>query len=47
MRAAAELVYHPERRTHPLRHTLPKGDPDPGSEPIGWDEAKGTDGLFN
>ena len=38
-RAAPELVYHPERLTHPLRRTRPKGDPDPGWEPIGWDEA--------
>jgi anaerobic selenocysteine-containing dehydrogenase len=38
-RAAPELVYHPQRLTHPLRRTRPKGDPDPGWEPIGWDEA--------
>src|SRR5438874_12957213 len=38
-RAAPELVYHPERLTRPLRRTRPKGDPDPGWEPIGWDEA--------
>ena len=38
-RAATELVYHPERLTHPLRRTRPKGDPDPGWEPIGWGEA--------
>jgi anaerobic selenocysteine-containing dehydrogenase len=38
-RAAPELVYHPERLTHPLRRTRPKGDPDPGWQPIGWDEA--------
>jgi anaerobic selenocysteine-containing dehydrogenase len=38
-RAAPELVYHPERLTHPLRRTRPKGDPDPGWERIGWDEA--------
>ena len=38
-RAAPELVYHPERLTHPLRRTRPKGDPDPGWEQIGWDEA--------
>ena len=25
-RAAPELVYHPERLTHPLRRTRPKGD---------------------
>ena len=38
-RAAPELVYHSERLTRPLRRTRPKGDPDPGWEPIGWDEA--------
>jgi anaerobic selenocysteine-containing dehydrogenase len=38
-RAAPELVYHPERLTHPLRRTRPKGEPDPGWERIGWDEA--------
>ena len=38
-RAAPELVYHPERLIHPLRRTRPKGDPDPGWERIGWDEA--------
>src|SRR5580658_5248820 len=38
-RAAPELVYHPERLTQPLRRTRPKGDPDPGWVPIGWDEA--------
>jgi anaerobic selenocysteine-containing dehydrogenase len=38
-RAAPELVHHPDRLLHPLRRTRPKGDPDPGWEPIGWDEA--------
>src|SRR5271166_3324076 len=38
-RAAPELVYHRERLTHPLRRTHPKGDADPGWEPISWDEA--------
>jgi anaerobic selenocysteine-containing dehydrogenase len=38
-RAAPEIVYSPERLTHPLRRTRPKGDPDPGWEWIGWDEA--------
>jgi anaerobic selenocysteine-containing dehydrogenase len=38
-RAAPELVYHPERLTRPLRRTRPKGDPDPGWEPIDWDTA--------
>ena len=38
-RAAPELVYHPERLTHPLRRTRPKGDADPGWERISWDAA--------
>src|SRR5215468_10501624 len=38
-RAAPEIVYHPERLTHPLRRTRPKGDPDPGWQRISWDEA--------
>jgi anaerobic selenocysteine-containing dehydrogenase len=38
-RAAPELVSHPERLTYPLRRTRPKGDPDPGWERIGWNEA--------
>src|SRR5215472_8625314 len=38
-RAAPELVYSKERLTHPLRRTRPKGDPDPGWQRIGWDEA--------
>ena len=38
-RAAPELVYHPERLTHPLRRTRPKGDADPGWQRISWDEA--------
>jgi anaerobic selenocysteine-containing dehydrogenase len=38
-RAAPELVYHPERLTHPLRRTRPKGDPNPGWQRITWDEA--------
>src|SRR2546423_10529841 len=38
-RAAPELVYHPERLTHPLRRTRPKGDPDPGWVRLGWDAA--------
>jgi anaerobic selenocysteine-containing dehydrogenase len=40
-RAAPELVYHPDRLTHPLRRTRPKGDSDPGWERISWDEALG------
>jgi len=38
-KAAPELVAHPERLTTPLLRTRPKGDPDPGWRPIGWDEA--------
>jgi anaerobic selenocysteine-containing dehydrogenase len=38
-RAAPELVYHPDRLTHPLRRTRPKGDRDPGWQRISWDEA--------
>src|SRR5262244_290509 len=38
-RAAPELVYSRERLTHPLRRTRPKGEPDPGWQRIGWDEA--------
>jgi anaerobic selenocysteine-containing dehydrogenase len=38
-RAAPELVGHPERLTSPLRRTRPKGDRDPGWQPISWDEA--------
>src|SRR5262245_44935415 len=38
-RAAPELVYHRDRLTHPLKRTRPKGDPDPGWQRIGWDEA--------
>ena len=44
-RAAPELVYHPERLTHPLRRTRPKGDADPGWERIGWDEALDLTGV--
>ncbi|HSA57315.1 MAG TPA: molybdopterin-dependent oxidoreductase, partial [Gemmatimonadaceae bacterium] len=38
-RAAPELVYHPERLRYPVRRTRPKGDPDPGWQRIGWDDA--------
>ncbi|MFO1159841.1 MAG: molybdopterin-dependent oxidoreductase [Reyranellaceae bacterium] len=38
-RAAPELVYHKDRLTRPLLRTRPKGDPDPGWQPISWDEA--------
>lgn len=38
-KSAPELVYHPDRLTVPLRRTRPKGDADPGWQPISWDEA--------
>lgn len=38
-RAAPELVYAPERVLTPLRRTRPKGEADPGWQPIAWDEA--------
>src|SRR5260370_8078355 len=38
-RAAPELVYHPDRLTHPLKPTRPKGDRDPGWQHVGWDQA--------
>lgn len=38
-RAAPEIVHSPERLTQPLRRTTPKSDPDPGWEPVGWEEA--------
>lgn len=38
-RAAPDLVYAPERLRTPLRRTRPKGDPDPGWQPVSWDEA--------
>jgi anaerobic selenocysteine-containing dehydrogenase len=38
-KAAPELVYHPERLRTPLRRTRPKGETDPGWQPISWDEA--------
>ncbi|MBS0641013.1 MAG: molybdopterin-dependent oxidoreductase, partial [Proteobacteria bacterium] len=41
-RAAPELVYSKQRLTQPLRRTRPKGDPDPGWQPIAWDEALDT-----
>ena len=37
-RAAPELVYHKDRLTVPLRRTAPKGSPDPGWQPIEWDD---------
>ncbi|WP_448190274.1 molybdopterin-containing oxidoreductase family protein [Azospirillum sp. sgz301742] len=46
-RAAPEMVYAPERLLTPLRRTRPKGDPDPGWQPVSWDEALAlvADGL--
>ena len=41
-KAAPEIVNHPDRLLLPLRRTAPKGAPDPGWEPIGWDEALDT-----
>ncbi|MFP6728855.1 MAG: molybdopterin-dependent oxidoreductase, partial [Alphaproteobacteria bacterium] len=41
-RAAPELVNHKDRLLQPLKRTRPKGDPDPGWQPIGWDEALDT-----
>src|SRR5262245_43745700 len=38
-RAAPEIHDHPHRVNYPLRRTRPKGDPDPGWQRIGWDEA--------
>ncbi len=38
-KAAAELVYSPQRQLYPLRRTKPKSDGDPGWERISWDEA--------
>ena len=43
-KAAPELVSHPGRLTTPLLRTRPKGDPDPGWRPIGWDEAQSLAG---
>ncbi|MEU0715721.1 molybdopterin-dependent oxidoreductase [Streptomyces lavendulocolor] len=38
-RAAPEIAHSTRRLTTPLRRTNPKSDPDPGWEPISWDEA--------
>jgi len=38
-RAAPDLVYNPDRLLSPLKRTRPKGDPDPGWQRIGWDDA--------
>jgi anaerobic selenocysteine-containing dehydrogenase len=41
-KAAPHILAHPDRLTHPLRRTRPKGDADPGWEQITWDEALDT-----
>ncbi|HTM08403.1 MAG TPA: molybdopterin-dependent oxidoreductase [Verrucomicrobiae bacterium] len=38
-KAAPELLYHLDRLDYPLQRTRPKGDPDPGWQRVGWDEA--------
>jgi anaerobic selenocysteine-containing dehydrogenase len=38
-RAAPELIDASDRLLFPLRRTRPKGDPDPGWQRIGWDDA--------
>jgi anaerobic selenocysteine-containing dehydrogenase len=38
-KAAAEIVYNPQRQLYPLRRTNPKGAADPGWQRISWDEA--------
>lgn len=38
-RAAPELTAHPQRLTTPLRRTRPKGEADPGWQPVSWDAA--------
>ncbi|KAA8995632.1 molybdopterin-dependent oxidoreductase [Affinibrenneria salicis] len=38
-KSASELIDNPERLTHPMRRTNPKGSKDPGWAAISWDEA--------
>ncbi|MBZ0093638.1 MAG: molybdopterin-dependent oxidoreductase [Sulfuricellaceae bacterium] len=38
-KAAPEMVNSPDRLLRPLKRSRPKGDPDPGWQPISWDEA--------
>lgn len=38
-KVAPEIVYHRERLTQPLKRTRPKGDRDPGWQPITWEQA--------
>ena len=40
-RAAPEIAHGSHRLRTPLRRTRPKGDPNPGWVPVGWDEAMG------
>lgn len=40
--AAPEMVYSPDRLRTPMKRTRPKGDADPGWQPISWDEAMTT-----
>lgn len=40
-RSAPEIAHSTRRLTRPLRRTNPKSDPDPGWQPISWDEAMG------
>ena len=40
-KTAPDLVYHPDRLMQPLRRTAPKNAPNPGWEPIAWNEALG------
>ncbi len=41
-KAAAEIIYHPERILSPLKRTKPKGSSDPGWCRISWEEALTT-----
>lgn len=41
-RAAPDLVHSAQRLLYPMKRTRPKGDPDPGWQRIGWDEALDT-----
>ena len=44
-RAAPELVHHAERLLYPIKRTRPKGDPNPGWQRMGWDEALDTTAM--
>lgn len=41
-KAAPEITAHPDRLRYPMKRTAPKGAPDPGWQPISWEEALGT-----